>query len=588
MVTQRNFPVVALAVLWLMSGVCMAAPLSEFIHPDEIVPGMRGYGLTVFEGTEPETFVVEARGVMKNSFPKQDLVIIVMDDPRLRESNVTAGMSGSPIYFDGRMLGALAYGPTFSKKPIAYVTPIQNMLMELDRPAEPVRPWQRLAALGGMWEGATDGGAHAAGVRAAAPAGAVSPVSTALSVSGFGTKRISQMANLFSPYGLIPVAGGSGSGTASGSASGPSKFIPGSAVGVQMMTGDLSMTAIGTVTYVDPKGRVLAFGHPFMNIGQTAMPATTARVHMFMPSTMISYKLASPLQVMGSMVQDRQPAILIDPTRPAPMVPVTVSVENVQTGRRETYRYRIVREKGLTTILAFIGLMETLDVTEAGAPMDRSFFVRARIRLAGRELPVEITDLTPIPIKTLFDLMMLLDNGIEEAVPAELEFDVRVRNAAQTAWIVGARTERRTYRPGDRVAVKVRLRGQSGDETTVDAGLTLPKNIPGRVADIEVRGGFGFSQPEAMPQTIGQVIRLLEGRPKGSDVLVRAFPVLPSLAQGGEPLPDLPAFYQRLVLGGVQNTPQVLVRPSYETYTTEWIVLGSQRLQVEIEPEGRP
>ena len=559
-----------LAAVSILAGPAWS---SEFISPDEIVPGMRGYGLTVFQGTEPETFAVEAVGVMKNRFPKQDLVIILMDHPKLNEANVVAGMSGSPIYFGGRLLGALAYGLVFSKKPIAYVTPIQNMLQELDRPAEPTRPWQRVQGEGSAGRPVIGGGE-------------MKPVSATLAVSGFSPGGFKLLEKYFSPLGMIPVAAGGGDDA--NASAGPSAFVPGSAVGVQLMSGDLSLTAIGTVTHVDGRGRVLAFGHPFFNIGQTAMPATTAQVHTFVPSSYISYKLASPIRTLGSMVQDRQTAIVIDPTRAANMVPVVVGVENSSTGRREVYRYRVIREQTLTPMLTFMGLSESLSAAE-GTPMgDQAFEIRSEIRLSGRENPVILSDVTPSPNKTFFDLLMLLDNPIEEAIPNGFDFDVRVSNISKIAWIKSAQTADRKFRPGDRVPIVVFLRNQRGEEIKLTGGFTLPESIQGRQADIEIRGGFGFSQPEVQPRTLDQVVRLMEKRPKGSDLVTRLLQATPAFTQDGEALPNLPIFFQRILQGGVRGQSPAIAQMPYETAPTNWLILGTQRVQVEIEPAGIP
>lgn len=577
-----------LAVCLVLTAFLIVSHAGEFISPGEIEAGMQGYGLTVFRGTEPETFVVEAVGVLKNRLPKQDLVVILMEDPKLLESNIVAGMSGSPIYFGGRLLGALAYGPVFSKKPIAYVTPIENMLKELDRPAEPERTWQRVSALRDFMgrDAAGRGMDESSGVpsRAGPGASGVKPVSSILSVSGFSPGRLNLLEEWFSPYGLIPVASG---GADPSRGAGPSAYVPGGAIGVQLMSGDLSMTAIGTVTHVSPGGRVLAFGHPFFNIGQTAMPATTAHVHMFVPSTYISYKLASPIRTLGSMVQDRQPAILIDSNRTAQMVPVRVEVSNEVTGREETYRYEVIREQRLTPLLAFIGLMEALDAAEAGPPGDRAFTVRSEMRVAGREKAVTLEDLTPSPYKTLFEILMLLDNRIEEAVPRSFDFSVKVANASRIAWITSVRTTSKKFQPGARVPVTVRLRTQQGEERRLTAGFTLPPSLQGRVADFEIRGGFGFQQPEAPPRTLDQVVRILERRPKGNDLVIRLLQTPPSQTQDGEALPNLPNFFQRLTQGGVQGMSPMVMQPAYETFGTEWIVYGAQRLQVEIESEGK-
>ncbi len=562
------FMLIGLGLMAASSGA------SEFISPDEIEPGMMGHGLTVFQGTEPETFSVEAVGVLRNTFPKQDLVIIFANDPKLLESNVVAGMSGSPIYFKGRLLGALAYGPLFSKRPIAYVTPIQNMLQELDRPPEPARPWQRVS----MTPDPGDAFGQGPGVST------LLPVESPLAVSGFSPSRIRILEKWLSPYGLIPMA----SGAASDRPGGPASFSPGSAVGVQLMRGDMAMTAIGTVTHVDAKGRVLAFGHPFFNIGQTSMPATTAHVHTFMPSVFRSYKLSSPLRTVGSMVQDRQPAIVIDPAVQSPMVPVSVTLENTLTGRRSDYRYEVIREQMLSPFLAFMGLAEALDVSEAGGVGDRAFEIRSRIYLKGRTEPVDLSDVSPSPFKALMDLMMLTENRIVEVVPTKFEFDAKVTNASRLAWIDSVKVNGRKYRAGDRVRIDVRLRTLQGQTADVVAGVLVPGNFPGRFADIEIRGGFGFSQPQPQPTTLVQVVRLMEVRPKGNMLISRLLQAPPAQTQSGEVLPNLPIFFQKILQGGVQGVQPAVVQQPYETLSTDWIILGNQRIQIEIEPEGRP
>ncbi|MBI4179055.1 hypothetical protein HY522_06520 [bacterium] len=538
---------------------------------------MRGYGLTTFRGTAPESFVVEAVGVLKNSFPKQDLVIVHMDDPKLVESNIVAGMSGSPIYFEGRLLGALAYGPLFPKKAIGYVTPIQNMLSELDRPAEPDPPRRRLSMR-------APAGDHGPGPYRETRAGMV-PVESPLSVSGFSGARLKLIEDWFAPFGLVPVASGAASGDPT---AGPTRFVPGASIGVQLMTGDKSMTAVGTVTHVDGKGRVLAFGHPFLNIGQTAMPAATVRIHMHMPSVARSYVLASPIRSLGSMVQDRQPAILIDPNRMSPMVPVSVSVENAVTGRREEYRYRVIRESVLTPMLTFFGLAESIDVAEGQALRDRVYDIQSRISLAGRADPIDLSDVTPSAYKTLFDLMSLLENNIEEAVPVGFDFNVKISNASKIAWIIGARAADRRFGPSDRVPVTVRLRTQDSREFERTVGFTLPADVRGQSAFLEIRGGFGFSQPEARPESLEQIVNLLTRRPRGTDLLVRLLQGTPSVAESGVVLSDLPVFYRKILQGGVQGVSQPIVQLPYESFSGEHLLLGSQRVQIELMPEGRP
>ncbi len=345
----------SLAIL-LVAQHAFAAP-PRTIAPDAIKPGMEGYGLTVFEGTKPDRFHIKVIGVLHNFLPKQDLILIQSDDPRLIHSGIVAGMSGSPIFIntsDGdRLAGALAYGWHFAKDPIAGVTPIDNMLAAartplrgrdrtpaseaaLDKPLPDERLAQAPRHRGLPLPPPLADGEAPNLMRAAVP----------LSVSGFGARAVGDLTDAFAPYHVVPMAAG---GAAKPGVTGPTRFEPGSAIAVELVRGeDMNVSGTGTVTWVDGD-RVIAFGHPMFNVGEIYLPIATAEVHTFMSSISSSFKFASPAVEAGTLVQDRQAAIVGETGARADMIPVRVRVTSPGKAER-VFRVEVVRHRFLTPL----------------------------------------------------------------------------------------------------------------------------------------------------------------------------------------------------------------------------------------------
>ncbi|MBC7170825.1 MAG: hypothetical protein H5U40_00270, partial [Polyangiaceae bacterium] len=310
---------------------------------DEIRPGMRGYGLSVFRGTEPERFDVEVIDVLHGFRPDQELILVRTPHPLLDRARVVGGMSGSPIFIDGKLIGAYAYGWPNGEDPVVGVTPIRNMLAELyrpirpdafpgtspfgPRPRTPSRPDQARAEppsrdvpllfpasgeAGTLPDAFAALDAHAARIARQGPLGLV-PTSTPVMLGGFTDEVAQLLADKLGPLGLAPMqAGGSGRRRAGATERTRPSMVPGGAMAVSLVSGDMSTSAIGTVTHVDAAGRFVAFGHPMINQGQMGLPAAAARIlHVFV-SKERSMKIGEALETLGTMIHDRQSGIVID------------------------------------------------------------------------------------------------------------------------------------------------------------------------------------------------------------------------------------------------------------------------------------
>jgi hypothetical protein len=361
--------------------LAQAVPANGIMPIGEIKPGMKGYGLTVFRGIEPERFDVEVIGTIRQFRPHQDLVLVKTSHPRLEVAKVVAGMSGSPVYLDGRMIGAYAYGWQFGTEPIAGVTPIQSMLDELARPLPVLSPLPSPVSKSGSLPKSTslsswDNGRYAGGeydlldharqlasrVDSAAPAGApkLMPVATPILLGGLGDGMTKVAREILEPLGLDPVQGGGAGEAADPNA--PSRYVNGGAIGVLMVSGDISAMGLGTVTRVEGD-KLVAFGHPMMNAGVSAMPTAIARVLWVLASQQRSFKLGEAIRPLGALVNDRQAAIVIDTKTVAPTFPATVDIEGVPGAPHRTWSFTIAHEKFMSPSFVALAVGSAIEAT---------------------------------------------------------------------------------------------------------------------------------------------------------------------------------------------------------------------------------
>jgi hypothetical protein len=355
-------PSKVLATVLTLAGLVLA-PLSA-VEPrmpiDEVRAGMVGDGTSVFEGTTRERFKAHIIGVLENVIgPRRSLILARLEGGPLAKTGVIAGMSGSPVYVDGRLIGAVSYSlGAFPKEPIAGITPIDEMT-DMAAPGAP-----RLAAArvsfefplshDGMAESlrrAFESTAFALqpdGVREVSGSGmaqwstGLRPIATPLAVAGLDRAALHVLSTFFRDTGFVPVAAATAGGTAPPNTS-SEPLQAGDAVGVSLVSGDLALGATGTVTLVDGND-VYAFGHPFYNLGPTAFPMTRAWVHTVLPSMATSVKLASLGEVLGTIQQDRATAIA-GTLGPAPaLIPLQIALEGAR-GQRRSFRLNVVDDR---------------------------------------------------------------------------------------------------------------------------------------------------------------------------------------------------------------------------------------------------
>lgn len=560
---ERTLALVVLLFLCAGGG----AQAQEFFPLDEVRPGLWGIARTVVTGTQIDTFSVEVLGVLHDAGPSGTLILIrASGDVIDRVGGIAAGMSGSPVYIDGKLLGAIGYGFSMADHRIGLVTPIEDMLAVLDRvPVPPVVESAQARGVPGLIDvsGLGIDGLHQVAVAPDALTAAewtshwgegvwvASPVESPLLVSGLGDRTLDRLGEVLAPFNVRPIR----TGGAPFAAGGLTHFEPGAAIGVQLARGDVNVTSIGTVTYVDEHDRFLAFGHTFMNMGAVDFISTTAHIHQTIQSLQFPFKLGAPLTPIGRLTQDRTAAIAGVAGALPETISLVIHVLDRDLGSREQFRVELVQSELLTMPLTAIASLEAIDraIDRLGPGTARTV-----MQISGDGLPRRVVrdnlyysqgDVAAAAlIEFLTGVQALAVNEFQDVRLTNLRLDVEVEQARWTARIVPANRARIEAYPGDTVDVEVELRPYRGAAERKIVRLPIPHDVePGEVT-VSIRpGGVGdfrlaapppqgidvpsdFAEPDEddgeawQVESLENLIDTFVSREKNNEVVVEFFP----------------------------------------------------------------
>jgi hypothetical protein len=499
-------------VVWAQSPVIGAAAGSNVILPasaptetrifplSEIKRGLHGVAYTVFEGVIPEPMEVEILGILRDSLgPGQDMILARLHGTKPEYTGVVAGMSGSPVYIDGRLVGALSYRiGQFSKDPIAGITPIELMLAVRDG------------------AGVAGGKATPAStpISAVTPEGslAMQPIETPLVFgSGFGRETVERFGDRFRTMGMTPVAG---LGGANSDAVQPEPLVPGSAVSAVIVRGDLSMAGTCTVTYIDPK-RLLACGHPITQYGPVSLPMTKAEVVATLASPLNAFKIVNTTETVGSFTEDRASAIMGRFDVKARMIPVAVEVVPPDGKESKTFHFEVVDNRQLTPSAMLVSVYQSLQGTNVSAA-EMSYRVRGTLAVAG-QAPVRIaglmtpTDFNSGSINTALlvgdRFSRVYDNALDPPTVTGLTLKVESIQERRTATLESARLNKIDARAGDELEVEATLRPYQSQSRIVRLRFRLPPNLQPGALRVVVSDGATvdrlLSAPGAAARAVG-------------------------------------------------------------------------------------
>lgn len=503
----------------------------QIMPVSEVRAGMRGYGLTVFRGTRPERFDVEVIDVVHNFRPHMDAILIRPNHPITDHAGTVAGMSGSPIYIDGRLIGAYAYGWEFGRDPVAGVTPIEAMLAELRRPRRTPPgllpgsqiPFEILQGSRGRdradnapfdpWSSLTR---RAASDRTPLQTafGALMPVATPMTVGGLGTRAMQHLTEAMEPFGIIPVQAGGG-GTSAPSNDIPTHFENGGAVAVRLLAGDISGNITGTVTQM-VGDQLVAFGHPMMGMGETSMPAAIARINWIMASERRSMKIGEAVRDLGALIADRPPAVIVDERARAPVMPVHVTVNGVDGAPHNDWNVTVSGHRVFAARLTGSVLETALEET-VGDQGDVAWSITSRVALRGRP-PVEFVDrgvgsegVRPASAAMEF-MSRVMDNAFGVIPVDRVDFTVDLHWARDFSYIRNVSLPRAECDPGESVELRVNLARYGEAPELRSIRIDVPRELAGRDLDIEVAGGGEVTPEFAEPESLDDLVRNLTTR----------------------------------------------------------------------------
>ncbi len=600
------------------AGVPQGAWQLETIPVTEIRPGMTGFGKTVFQGEKIDTFGVTVIDVIDNFYPQEDLIIIRLTGEQVEQTGVVAGMSGSPIYLDGRLAGALALRfIDFQKEPIAGVTPIAAMMRasayEAERPA--VRPgaaqsapsYLRAVLLG------TEAGFWPELLAPLLPAPesrlAVRRIDAPLLLSGFSEPALAAAAPLWASLGFSPVLGG----TAVTAKSSGATLEPGSAISQVFVRGDFGMEMTGTVTAVDGD-KVLAFGHYLFNLGPMQMPMARSRILATLPSLMGSSKLAHSLEIIGTIRQDRLCGVYGQIGLEPVWIPVQVDLKGPRSSR--TFQFQLADDPALRNLMPFFlrtALFQALVAGKLGAEPS-TVRLRCTIALAdGRQLQLgdfisyqerlgflgagsEIGEAVDLIAVSLGALMV---NPFDPPAVRSIAIAADIEPGERIAAVTSIRQDRLEVAPGDSLHLAITLRSSQGREIGFRQCLCLPRYLQARSLTIIASGAAGLIQAEVAnnpdkyrPDSFARLCTLLEERRTSDHLYVQVREPAPGIAVAGAELSGLPPSVLATMNGrGSERLLRDRVLAEW-VIPTEYEVTGTKRLNVRIEqprtepPEG--
>jgi hypothetical protein len=509
------------------------ATRNDVIPVEKIKKGMKGYGLTVFEGTKPEKFDVEVIDVLRNFRPHQELILVKTIHPRLDVAKIVAGMSGSPIYLEGKMAGAYAYGWSFGAEPVAGVTPIRAMLDELERPlpkiidgfkleAGPVKS-EKTASLttGKRYTGRLDhydvrehASALAKQAESSGPGkdAALRPLATPLLIGGMTGAAIEVAKELFSPLGLEPLQAGGGGDAEEPNA--PTRFVDGGAIGVTLVRGDMSAMGLGTVTRVEGD-KLVAFGHPMMESGVTALPTAIGRVLWFLASTNRSFKIGMPVHNVGTLVNDRGAAIVVSHSIQAPIIPVSIAVKGVPGVRFTDWKFQVAHEKFSSPSFMAVALGSAVQAV-ASDHQDVSWNATSKLKIKGYgEIVLEDYGVssggTPdarefVGSNLVRAVGAILNNPWQPAIIESAHMDIELRFAREVLRLRGAEALETEVDAGTSAHVRLTLVPFAGPTTTRIIEVPIPKHLAGQAITLTIRPGYTVDKERPPAENLADLI----------------------------------------------------------------------------------
>jgi len=574
--------------------VTLMATLSfplDFISADELQPGMKGIGKTVFKNGQITEFDVEIIAVLRNIAPKGDLILARLKNELLDKTGLIAGMSGSPVYIDGKLIGAVAYGWGFTKETIAGITPIAEMLSILDEDVQitagaysgKLRYGRQISVGKYMLK---DIIVYPSGIPEYDSSSMVlMPIATPLMVGGFTQEIMNEMEPIFKNSGLIPFRSGGGS------AKGISDMVPGGVIGAQLLCGDCELTALGTVTY-NRKGKVLGFGHPFLGMGKVNFPMTGGTIHTIVPSQMFSFKLGSPTSAVGRINLDTRVAIGGEIGKLPQLIPLHISIKTKSDVKR--FSYKMIEDEVWTpNLLNWCILNSIIGTPSAGK---KSANVKLEVKLEGYSEPTVIENSTILIngwSKLVTEpLAKIMTNQFRQPKIQGMNLEMELSDIPLAATIQRVQIDKSEVKPGEDIHLTVNLKPYESRDRTFKTTIRIPENFPdGEFTVIVCDANSSIQITEAAnpcklrPNSLEGLLSLFQKLEKNNEIIVRIFTPFGGFMVHGRELPALPSSVINIMSSSKETGIGSFSGEICRRIPTDWIVSGHHQLQIKVKGE---
>lgn len=587
------------------------SPSARFLPLIAVKEGMRGTARTVFRGSEPEEFSVEILGVLPGGVgPKQDLIIGRLSGGGADRTAVFAGMSGSPVYIDGKLVGAISYSFPFSKEPICGITPIEQMIsifeqkqqLEGKKNAEPrvvsfselsassISPdLPRSAASAGLASGMNSNSA-----LMAVAGQSFQRIATPVTFTGFSQETL----NFFSPQlmqaGLLPVAAAGGSAAITPLKKANEKtLLGGSSVMMQLTRGDYSMAAAGTVTFRDGE-KIYAFGHPFLSLGSSDLPMSESHVVTVVPNINNSFKLAVPDSMVGAMTQDRATGVYGNLGQAPKMIPVKINVLTSR-GQTDTLNFEVAKDDFLTPLLLNIAVYNTVLAQERGLG-DTSVEMSGEIKLKGHD-SVTVTRRFTGANATQFaaaaiasPVQVLMRSRFDDLEISGVEMNISSRDGSKVGVLDRILVDKTRVTAGETVEIQAFARTHSGRTFVQRIPVTIPAGTPAGPLSIVVGDGNTLQQASStqqfVPRDLSQLITIINKLRLSDRLYVQTTRTTAGAIIGSSELPNLPpsvlaTLNNERTAGGIKPFVQTIVSET-TVPPAEFIIGGQQTITIEV------
>jgi SpoIVB peptidase S55 len=565
----------------------------------DVRPGMKGMGKTVFRGVELEEFGVEVLGVMKDVNPGRDMVLCRLSGCGLDHSGVIQGMSGSPVYIDGKLLGAVAFAWEFGKDPIAGITPFSQMVEYVRATSREKGASREIVKTVSVSPSLFDPSSLDALEPMPVAGGAVGgmrPITMPLAASGFSARALAVLGERLAPLGMAPMASGKAAANVV-ERDGDRPLVPGSPLSVAMVTGDFDLSGIGTVTHVEGD-RVYGFGHPMFGLGDCEFPMMSGYIHTVYPRVSVSSKMGSPLKVVGVLDTDVSTAVSGRLGAKPDMLPMTVSVKVGRAESPRAYKLEVVREPNLLATLVLTVLTNAID-TDGNLPDELTARVGAKITIEGKA-PIIVADtfsgprltgpMGPVmlfgPISNIVGL--LARNPLGPLRIQSIDCDIDIRSGRMHAEVESVRLASDRLEPGQTLCAIVSLKPYKGDRQTVEIDLPLPVDIAEGVHEVSLcdysqsmRRRFRNDPQRLEPRDVESMIDLLrfQSAPKRTSLYLHVPLADRGIAVHGQTLPNLPSSARSVLASGRQTAQPPVRADLVKAEPTPWVVEGFQSLR---------